>query len=75
MSTAEKLRKEITDYLSRADERFLQVIYSMIQYDKDDGFTEKEKQLLDQRKKDHLSGKSASYSREEAKKKMHELLD
>ena len=76
MSTIE-IKKSIHDYINIADEEFLKAIYALMQYDKSkDGFklTSVQKKTLDQRKFNHKSGKSKSYTWEEVKQHAKEAL-
>lgn len=68
MSTA-TIRKELQEYLKNADERFIQLVYGMMQADKagDYSLNELERKELDKRISRHKKGASKSYSWEEVK--------
>ncbi|UII31982.1 addiction module protein [Fulvivirga ulvae] len=66
------LRKELQDYISQADERFIQLVYGMMQADKSSGLllSEAEREELDKRIARHKKGESKSYSWDEVKKRL-----
>ncbi|WP_157494003.1 addiction module protein [Fulvivirga imtechensis] len=66
------LRKELQDYISKADERFIQLVYGMMQADKSSGLllSEAEREELDKRIARHKKGESKSYSWDEVKKRL-----
>lgn len=68
MSTAQ-IRELLHEYINQADERFIQLVYGMIQADKSKGYllSESEEEELEKRKDRHKTGASKSYSWEEIK--------
>ncbi|WKK80436.2 addiction module protein [Marivirga arenosa] len=66
------LRKELQEYLNNADERFIQLVYGMMQADKSNDFllSESERKKLDKRIARHKKGESKSYSWEEVKARL-----
>jgi putative addiction module component (TIGR02574 family) len=71
MSTV-TIRKELQEYLNNADERFIQLVYGMMQADKSNDFllSETERKELDKRIARHKTGESKSYSWEEVKTRL-----
>lgn len=63
------IRKELQEYLNNADERFIQLVYGMMQADKSSDFllSESEQKELDKRIARHKKGESKSYNWEEIK--------
>ena len=67
MSTV-TIREELQEYLKKADERFLKLVYGMMQADKsEDLLNEAERVELDRRVARHKKGESKSYSWQEVK--------
>ena len=65
------IRKELQEYLNNADERFLNLVYGMMQADKFSGLlSEAEREELDKRITRHNKGESKSYSWEEVKTRL-----
>ena len=62
------IRQEVQEYLNSADERFINLVYGMMQADKSNQLlTADERKELDRRIARHQSGESNSYSWEEVK--------
>jgi len=62
------IRKELQEYLKNADERFLKLVYGMMQADKSSSLlSEAEREELDKRIARHKKGESKSYNWEEVK--------
>jgi len=62
------IREELQEYIKNADERFLKLVYGMMQADRSDGLlNESECEELDRRVDRHKQGKSRSYSWQEVK--------
>jgi putative addiction module component (TIGR02574 family) len=56
-----QIREELHDFINKADERMLNLLYEMVQ--SDSGFLSKEQQEdLDRRINNHKAGRSASHS-------------
>ncbi|MEM6526382.1 MAG: addiction module protein [Bacteroidota bacterium] len=67
MSTI-KIREEVQEYLNKADERFINLVYGMIQADKSGPLlSATEREELDRRIARHKSGESKSYTWDEVK--------
>ena len=70
--TTTLIRKKLISYLENADEKKVKAIYTIFEDDINDenSFTLSEEQVkfLDNEKQNHLSGKSKSYTWEDAKK-------
>lgn len=70
MSTV-TIRKELQEYLNNADERFIKLVYGMMQADKSSSLlSEAERKELDKRIARHKKGESKSYSWEEVKARL-----
>ncbi len=71
MSTGQ-IREMLHEYINQADERFIQLVYGMMQADKSKEYllTEAEQEELEKRKYHHKNGKSKSYSWEEVKQRL-----
>jgi hypothetical protein len=63
------IRKELQEYLKNADERFIHLVYGMMQADKSSDYSlnELERKELDKRISRHKKGESKSYNWEELK--------
>lgn len=70
--SAATIRKELQEYMSKADDRFIQLVYGMMQADKSSGFllNEAEREELDKRIARHKKGESKSYSWDEVKTRL-----
>ena len=67
MSTV-TIREELQEYLKNADDRFIKLVYGMMQADKSEGLlNEYEREELDRRVARHKQGESRSYSWQEVK--------
>jgi|GEM_PF-4945855 hypothetical protein len=75
MKSIDDIRKKVSEYLPKADEDFIIQVYTMMLHEERGGFTEDEILLLKERRANYQSGKSQSYTREEAKKKLRDSLD
>lgn len=66
------IRKELQEYLNDADERFIQLVYGMMQADKSNDFllSESERIELDKRIARHKTGASKSLSWDEVKARL-----
>ena len=67
--TTTALKKQLHEYIERLDKQKLEAIYTLVaepqvEYE----LTKDQMDMLDKRRKDHLSGKSKSYSLEEVRK-------
>lgn len=68
---ASQLREELHKLINSADENTLYKVYDLIQAQKtDNSLTEKQREDLNQRIKNHNSGKSESYTWAEARLKV-----
>ena len=71
--TTTEIRKELRQYINKADSRFIQMVYAMMKADEegDENFvlSELQKNELDARVKRHKSGESKSYGWEEVKQR------
>jgi putative addiction module component (TIGR02574 family) len=67
-----QLREELHQYISQADDRFVQLIYAMVQADKKEQelLSQEEKEELERRVERHKNGQSKSYSWEEVKARL-----
>ena len=67
-----QIRDIVHDYINQADERFIQLVYGMIQADKSSDLllTTSERKELDKRIARHKKGESKSYSWEEVKSQL-----
>ena len=76
--TTTEIRKELRQYISKADNRFIQFVYAMMKVDEegDEDFvlSPLQKKELDTRVKRHKSGESKSYSWEETKQRAKSQL-
>jgi hypothetical protein len=65
----ELLREKLHEYINIADEQHLSAIYVLVEdnipFSGEDKYDEATLKMLDQRRADHLSGKSKSYTIEE----------
>jgi hypothetical protein len=62
------IREAIRDYISEADDRFVQMVYAMMKVNQEEEtLTEKEEEELKRRIARHESGESRSYSWPEAR--------
>ncbi|HNP17243.1 MAG TPA: addiction module protein [Fulvivirga sp.] len=70
--SATTIRKELQEYMGKADDRFIQLVYGMMQADKSSGFllSEAEREELDKRIARHKKGESKSYSWDEVKTRL-----
>ena len=70
--TTTLIRKKLISYLENADEKKVKAVYTIFEdeINQENSFTLSEEQLkiLDSEKEKHLSGKSKSYTWEDAKK-------
>lgn len=66
------LREELHQYINQADDRFIQLVYAMVQADKQEQelLTQAEKEELARRMKQHKNGQSKSYTWEEVKARL-----
>ncbi len=66
------IREEVQDYISQADERFIHLVYGMIQADKSSEFllSDSEHQEVKKRISRHRTGDSKSYTWDEVKKRL-----
>ena len=63
-----KIREEIRDYISEADDRFVQMVYAMMKVNQEEAMlTEEEQEEVNRRVARHKSGESKSYSWPEAR--------
>ena len=71
--TTTELRKELRQYIDKADSRFITLVYAMMKADEegeeDFVLSSAHKKELDTRVKRHKSGESKSYSWEEVKQR------
>jgi putative addiction module component (TIGR02574 family) len=67
-----KIKEELYEYINQADDRFIQLIYAMVQADKKElGLLDQdEKDELDRRVERHKSGQSKPYTWEEVKARL-----
>lgn len=76
MSTTE-IRKELRQYINKADSHFIQLVYAMMKADEGDEdfiLSPLQKKELDTRIKRHKSGESKSYSWKEVKQRAKSQL-
>ncbi len=67
--TTTALKKQLHEYIERLDKQKLEAIYTLVaEPEVEYELTESQMAMLDKRRKDHLSGKSKSYSLEEVRK-------
>lgn len=71
--TKSALKKKLHEYIDRSDEKILKAVYTilesnMVASEPSSEYTSDQLKELNKRRKDHLSGKSKSYSFEEIKK-------
>ena len=65
------IREEVQEYLNKADERFIKLVYGMIQADKSGQLlSATEREELDKRIARHKSGASKSYTWDEVKSRL-----
>ena len=71
MSTA-IIREEIRQYIEQADDRFLHLVYAMIQADQNEevNLTQEQWAELDRRMERHKKGESQSFTWKEVKDKL-----
>jgi|CryBogDrversion2_2_1035213.scaffolds.fasta_scaffold384199_1 putative addiction module component (TIGR02574 family) len=68
MSTIE-IKEKILDYIEYADDNVLEAIYTLLRANMDEhSLSDEQMAEVERRRADHLSGKSKTYSWEEAKK-------
>lgn len=75
--TTVDLREEIHQYIDRADDRILQLIYGMIQADLSEGgyeLSDEHKKVLDERLSAHKSNPTSGSSWEKTKAKISRQL-
>lgn len=64
---AAQIREELHEFINRADERVLSLLYGMMKADNEGLLTEEQQQDLDKRIAQHKKGESKSYSWPEAR--------
>ncbi len=64
-----KIKEELYQYINQADDRFIQLVYAMVQADKKEQelLSQEEKEKLERRVERHKNGQSKSYTWEEVK--------
>lgn len=64
-----KIKEELYQYINQADDRFIQLVYAMVQADKKEQelLSQEEKEELERRIERHKNGQSKSYTWEEVK--------
>ena len=68
---AAQIREELHEFIDRADERVLNLIYGMMKADvESEGLTSEQREDLDKRIASHKKGESQSYSWSEARAKI-----
>lgn len=68
-----KIKEELHQYINQADDRFLQLVYAMVQADKKEEqelLSQEEKEELERRMERHRTGQSKSYTWEEVKARL-----
>lgn len=65
-----QIREELHQFINRADERILNLIYGMMRADLEGSLTEEQQQDLDKRIARHKSGESKSYTWSEGRAKI-----
>lgn len=67
-----QLREELHQYINQADDRFVQLVYAMVQADKKEQelLSQEEKEELERRVERHKNGQSKSYTWEEVKARL-----
>lgn len=64
---AAQIREELHQFINRADERILNLMYGMMKADSEKVLTAEQQEDLDKRIASHKKGESKSYSRSEAR--------
>jgi uncharacterized cupin superfamily protein len=67
---AAQIREELHQFINRADERVLVLLYGMMKADNEDLLTPEQQQDLDQRIERHKKGESKSFTISEARDKI-----
>ena len=64
-----KTKEELYHYITQEDDRFIQLVYAMVQADKKEQelLSQEEKEELERRVERHKNGQSKSYTWEEVK--------
>jgi predicted GIY-YIG superfamily endonuclease len=65
--SASQIREELHQFINRADERVLVLLYGMMKADGEEVLTTEQQQDLDQRIDRHKKGESKSYTLSEAR--------
>ena len=72
-----QIREELHDFINKADDRILNLIYAMVQADmkeESDQLSDVHKKLLDERLKAHKSNSSSGSSWQEVKSRINNQL-
>lgn len=70
-----KIKEELHQYINQADDRFIQLVYAMVQADKQEEkelLSQEEKEELEKRVERHRNGQSKSYTWDEVKSRLRE---
>lgn len=75
MDSLEEIRKEINQYIPKASDDFLIRVYIWMLQEEEGDFTDEQLKTLQSRRERHVNEESTSYTREEARQRLHDLLD